>query len=349
MSAPTVTALFRDQKFDALLVTKPENVRYLTGFTGSNGWLLVFPDGAITLYTDPRYTVQSAVQCTCQVVIAKGMLSEAIQEDLKRLKIRRVGFEAEHLTVGRYESFSDFKLKPAKVLIETLRMVKTDDEITKIRASVITNSKALEAALKRFKTGMTETELAAEIDYHSRKFGADGPAFDTIVAVGPNSAQPHARPGKTKINAGILLIDMGAFEAGYASDMTRMVHVGPPTTLYKKGYAAVLESQLAAIDAIKPGVTAGRVDQITRAVLKRHNLDKEFIHSTGHGLGLEIHEPPRLGRKDPTKLEPGMVITVEPGIYQEGWGGIRIEDTVLVTATGCEILTPTSKELRQTG
>ena len=349
MPSPKQPGLFRDRKFDALLVTKPENVRYLTGFTGSNGWLLAFPDGHITLFTDPRYTVQSKQQADCRIIIAKGQLSEAIISELKRLKTRRLGFEADHLTVARHKAFADFKLKSSTGLIETLRMVKSKDEIAKIRTSVITNSNALEAALKRFKAGMTESELAAEIDYRSRKLGADGPAFDTIVAAGPNAALPHARPGKTKIGAGMLLIDMGAFQAGYASDMTRMVHVGAPDIRYKRAYAAVLESQLAAIDAIKPGVTAGSIDLVTRKVLKRHNLDREFIHSTGHGLGLEIHESPRLGRKDKTKLEPGMVITVEPGIYRERWGGIRIEDTVLVTETGCEILTPTSKELRQIG
>jgi len=145
------------------------------------------------------------------------------------------------------------------------------------------------------------------------------------------------------------LIDMGAFRDGYASDMTRMAHVGPATPKYKRAYRAVLEAQLAAADAVKPGVTAASVDRAARRTLKKYGLDREFIHSTGHGLGLEIHEPPRLGRKDKTRLEAGMAITIEPGIYVEGWGGIRIEDTVLVTPRGCEILTPTSKELREIG
>lgn len=347
MGLVPVAELFADQKFDALLVSKPENIRYLTGFTGSNGILLVFPDGHITLFTDPRYTIQAKQQTVCRVIIAKGQLAASILLELKRLKTRRVGFEEDHLTVARQSSFIDLKFKPAGGRIETLRTVKSDDEIAKIRASVITNSKALEAALKRFKTGMTEAALAAEIDYRSRRLGADGPAFETIVAAGTNAALPHARPGRTRIDTGMLLIDMGCFQAGYASDMTRMVYIGEPDAVYRKAYAAVLESQLAAIAAIRPGVTAGSVDRITRHTLRKFNLDREFIHSTGHGLGLEIHEPPRLGRKDKTKLVAGMTITVEPGIYREGWGGIRIEDTVLVTEAGCEILTPTSKELRQ--
>jgi Xaa-Pro aminopeptidase len=194
---------------------------------------------------------------------------------------------------------------------------------------------------------MTESELAAEIDYQSRKLGAEAPAFDTIVAAGERAALPHAHPCPASIGLGILLIDMGAFQDGYASDMTRMVHVGPAPAKYKKAYRAVLEAQLAALEAVRPGVTTGSVDRAARSTLKSHNLDREFIHSTGHGLGLEIHELPRIGRKDKTKLAPGMAITIEPGVYIEGWGGIRIEDTVLVTAKGSEILTPTSKDLRE--
>jgi Xaa-Pro aminopeptidase len=238
------------------------------------------------------------------------------------------------------------ELLPVSGLIENVRMVKDSDEIALIRASVELNSAALEAALRRFKAGMSEADLAAEIDYQSRRRGAEGPAFDTIVAAGERAALPHARPGKTKIGPGMLLIDMGAFREGYASDMTRMLHVGTAPLKYRRAYKAVLESQLAAIDAVKPGARSAAIDRAARQTLKRHGLDKQFIHSTGHGLGLEIHEPPRLGNKDKTILRPGMAITIEPGVYLEGWGGIRIEDTVLVTETGCEILTPTPKDLR---
>jgi Xaa-Pro aminopeptidase len=192
---------------------------------------------------------------------------------------------------------------------------------------------------------MTETALAAEIDYQSRKLGADGPSFDTIVAAGERAALPHARPGAAKIGAGMLLIDMGAFLNGYASDMTRMLHIGLATAKYKRAYRAVLEAQLASIAAVRPGATAASIDRAGRRVLLGYGLEREFIHSTGHGLGLEIHEGPRLGKSDKTKLETGMAITIEPGVYIEGWGGIRIEDTVLVTGYGCEILTPTSKDL----
>ena len=313
---------------DALLVTRLHNIRYLTGFTGSNAMLLLLGGTRAVLYTDPRYTVQSKQQADCAIKIATGGLGKAALKDIRRRRIVKLGFEQDHLTYAQYESLKkelplSAELVPLSGFIEKLRTVKDYAEIALIRASVDTNSKALANALKRLKPGISEADFAAEIDYQNRRLGA------------------------AKIAPGMLLIDMGAFRDGYASDMTRMIHLGPATTKYKKAYKAVLEAQLAAIDAIRPGAKTSAVDKAARDVLKAHGLEKEFIHSTGHGLGLEIHEPPRIGRKDKTKLEEGMAITVEPGVYIEGWGGIRIEDTVLVTATGCEILTPTGKELRE--
>ncbi len=343
--------LVAENKLEALLVTSLHNVRYLTGFTGSSANVLLYRNGNAVLFTDPRYTVQSKQQVNCHIKIAKGPLTRAIAAEISRVQVAKIGFEPEHINVARLEGLK--KALPSKArlisapegLIAKQRMVKDEGEIALIRAAVDINSRALEAALKRFKTGMTETALAAEIDYQSRKLGADGPAFDTIVAAGVRAALPHAHPGAAKIGPGMLLIDMGAFKDGYASDMTRMVHVGPADSHYKRAYAAVLESQLAGIAAVRPGATAASVDRAVRRTLKKHGLDREFIHSTGHGLGLEIHEGPRVGKSDKSKLEPGMTITIEPGIYIEGWGGIRIEDTVLVTKTGCEILTPTRKDL----
>jgi Xaa-Pro aminopeptidase len=339
-------------KLDALLVTNLHNVRYLTGFTGSNGAVLLFRDGRAILFTDPRYTVQSKQQANCRIVVAKGPLSKSALREIERARTVHVGFERDNLSVGQFEALkkdlpSRAQLEPVSGLIERLRMVKDADEIGKIRASVIANSRALEDALKRFRAGMTESELAAEIDYRNRKLGAEAPAFDTIVAAGKRAALPHAHPGAAKIGSGMVLIDMGAFRDGYASDMTRMLHAGRASAKYRRVYRAVLEAQLAAIDAVKPGATTSSIDRAARRTLKKHGLEREFVHSTGHGLGLEIHEPPRLGRKDKMKLEAGMAITIEPGVYLEGWGGIRIEDTVLVTAASCEILTPTTKELRE--
>jgi len=335
-------------KLDALIVSSLHNVRYLTGFTGSNGAVLLYRNRPPVLLTDPRYTVQSRQQATCRIAIVKGPLLKGIVQELDRARPPRLGFERDYLTVGQFDGLrTRGTLVPVSGLIENLRMIKDAGEVEKIRASVTCNSRALDAALKRLKPGMRESEFAAEIDYQSRRLGADGPSFDTIVAAGERAALPHAHPGPSRIGPGILLIDMGAFLDGYASDMTRMVHVGRAAPKYKRLYRAVLESQLAAVDAVKPGATTHAIDRAARTTLKRHGLDREFVHSTGHGLGLEIHELPRIGRKDATVLEAGMTITIEPGIYIEGWGGIRIEDTVLVTPTGCEVLTPTTKDLRE--
>lgn len=345
-------ALLAEPKLDALLVSNLHNIRYLTGFTGSSAALLLYKDAHAVFYTDPRYAVQSRQQVDCRVKIAKGPLVRSILRDIRNSGLGRIGFEQDHLTVGQLEALKKelpvrAELAPVTGIVEGLRMVKDAAEIDLIRASVNLNSGALESALKRLRPGMTEAEFAAEIDYRSRRLGAEAPAFDTIVAAGERAALPHAQPGAQKILPGMLLIDMGAFRAGYASDMTRMVYLGAAPAKYKRAYRAVLEAQRAAIDAVRAGVKASAVDRAARLVLQGHNLDREFVHSTGHGLGLEIHEPPRLGRKDKTKLEAGMAITIEPGVYIEGWGGIRIEDTVLVTANGCEILTPTTKELRE--
>ncbi len=193
---------------------------------------------------------------------------------------------------------------------------------------------------------MRERDLAAEIDLRMRCLGAEKPAFETIVAAGARSALPHAHPTAALLGPQqLVLIDMGSFLDGYASDMTRMLFLGRPNARVLRLYRAVLEAQLAAIDAVRPGVTTAYVDRRARNVLRAYDLDRAFVHSTGHGLGLEIHELPRIGRKDKTRLAAGMAITIEPGVYLEGAGGIRIEDTLVVTAHGCEVLTPTPKEL----
>jgi len=338
-------------ELDAALVTAAPNVRYLTGFTGSNGMVLLTGRGA-TLLTDPRYTLQAKAETAgsgVKVIIAKGPLEAALTPRLKKLK--RVGFENNRVQYRAWEHLQrslplSASLKPLGAVIEQRRMVKSAEEIAAIRESVNINSQAFAAALTRFRAGMTETDLAAEIEYQMRLLGADKPAFDTIVAYRKNSALPHARPGGARIDGnGLLLIDMGTFRGGYASDMTRCIHLGKAGAKTRNLYQAVLEAQLAGVDAVAPGVSASEIDAVTRRVLRKHGLDKAFVHSTGHGLGLEIHEAPRLGKTDKTSLQAGMAITIEPGAYIDGSGGVRVEDTVLVTPTGVEILTPTAKEL----
>ena len=351
----TVAAGLAGRKLDALLVAFSPNLRYLTGFTGSNGNLLITPDRAI-LFTDPRYTMQAANETACQVRVAKGPLTAAVSAAIGRMKLRRIGYEPARMTCDVLESLqSKLPMRaalepvkdPAEGWIEELRTVKSPDEIERIRRSVETNSRAFEQAVARVKPGMRESDLAAELEYRMRRSGAEKPSFETIVAGGARSAWPHAQPTASRLKPGDLtIVDMGAMQDGYASDMTRMLFLGTPDAKVKRAYRAVLEAQLAAIDTVRPGVKASAVDAAARDVLKSYDLDRAFVHSTGHGLGLEIHEAPRIGKRSKAKLQAGMAITIEPGVYLEGFGGIRIEDTVIVTETGCQVLTPTSKELR---
>ncbi len=346
-----VSAGLENRELDAMLLTSLANVRYLTGFTGSNAALLVLPGEAI-FFTDPRYAIQSGREVACRRRVAKGPILAAVAAMAAAQRLRRVGFEPAHLSYEAYDKLRsniplNASLEPVSGWLEALRMLKSETEIALIRRSVAANSKAFERASRRIRPGMRESELAAEIDHQMRRLGAEKPSFETIVAAGERSALPHARPtGAVLKPRQLLLIDMGAFLDGYASDMTRMLFLGFPGPQVKHLYRAVREAQLAAIDAVRPGVTAAQVDRRARQVLKTYKLERTFVHSTGHGLGLEIHELPRIGKKDQTPLAAGMAITIEPGVYLEGVGGVRIEDTVVVTSTGCEVLTPTGKELR---
>lgn len=336
------------QSCDAIVVTTMQNVRYLSGFTGSNAVLLLMRGNAMTLFTDPRYAIQASHETKAKVKVVRRELIPALEVHLAKSKL--IGFENRRISFAAAEGLQKLlklgaSLVAIEAAIEEKRMVKTAEEIALIRESVRINSIAFQRGLKRFRPGMTERELATELDFQQRKLGAEKSAFDTIVASGIRSALPHAHPTDETIPSnGLLLIDMGSFRRGYASDMTRTVHLGRASAKVRTLYKAVLEAQSAAIDAVKPGVTTGRVDRTARTVLKKFGLEKAFVHSTGHGLGLEIHEPPRIGRRDKMRLAAGMAITIEPGVYLEGMGGIRIEDTVLVTANGCEILTPAPKE-----
>jgi Xaa-Pro aminopeptidase len=344
------SAAFGSRKIDALIVASAPNVRYLTGFTGSAGLALLWAGGAV-LFTDPRYAIQAAAQVDCTVRVVRGGLHAEAMKVVARRRLRRIGFEDGRATYRLYREMQaglplGATLEPAAGLVEALRTVKSAAEIELVRRSVLLNSEAFARAMAEAGPGIAESALAAGIDYRMRLLGAEGPAFDTIVAAGARSAMPHAQPSSKTLRANqLLLIDMGASREGYASDMTRMAFLGRPGRRVRELYGAVLEAQLAAIDAVRPGVTAGSVDRAARRVLRAHGVEKAFVHSTGHGLGLEIHEAPRLAKGVETPLEAGMTVTIEPGVYLEGFGGIRIEDTIVVTSSGCEVLTPTSKEL----
>jgi Xaa-Pro aminopeptidase len=350
-----------EHKLDCLVVSSLVNIRYLTGFTGSNALLVATRAGA-TLFTDPRYRTQAREQVSCQVKVAKGPLLPALSAYLRGTarvwsgrkrgaSARAIGFERNRISFVDYEMLKEnlalgASAVPVAGLVETLRMIKSESEIAAIRRSVTATSQAFAASMARCKAEMSESDLAAELEYQMRRFGAEKPAFDTIVASGPRTALPHAQPTPETLGRNrLLLIDMGAMRDGYASDMTRMASLGRPGNDARRLYGAVLDAQLEAIAAVREGVTAGAVDRKARLVLRAGKLDRAFVHATGHGLGLEIHEAPRLGKREKTPLQAGMVITIEPGAYLPGFGGVRIEDTVLVTRQGCEVLTPTSKDL----
>jgi Xaa-Pro aminopeptidase len=338
------------ERLDALIVTALPNIRYLTGFTGSNAVLLISPSVAL-LFTDPRYGGQAAQETGCPVRVVRGPLARGVASRVNRKRWSKVGFEASRITYSSYETLRNLvaggvELRGLSNWIEDLRAVKSEAEIALIRQSVETCEKAFARVVRHIRPGMRETELAAAIDYRMRKLGAERPAFETIVASGSRSALPHASAtSKPLTNGELLLIDMGAQRNGYTSDMTRMLHLGRPSQWVSQVHRAVLEAQLTALDAVRAGRSVSFIDRQARKTLFQHGMSGLFLHSTGHGLGLEIHEFPRLAAGEKTRLQAGMVITIEPGVYQADFGGVRIEDTVVVTPAGCEILTTTPKEL----
>ncbi len=334
----------------ALLISGRSNIRYLSGFTGSAGYLLVGPSSA-TLYTDGRYKTQARQQTTAaDVVITERDPLPTIAEDIKRKRIRRLGFEENRARFAMYDwlrrTLRGRRLVALNGLVEGLRLIKSPDEIAKMRRSALLNARAFRQACRVVRPTWTEARFAAEIEYQMRTLGAEKPAFDTIVAGGLHSALPHGLPRRVPLEPNTLIVvDQGAILDGYTSDMTRMVCLGRVDSARRRLYRAVLEAQLAALDAVRAGVQAATVDRRARQVLRQFKLEKAFTHSAGHGLGLEIHESPRVGPGEKARLAAGMVITIEPGAYLDDLGGVRIEDTVVVTPNGCEIITPTSKRL----
>lgn len=346
----TIDLMLR-HKVDALLVTHLPNVRYLCGFTGSAG-VLATCRGRWAFFTDGRYTTQATEQVQgARIVIAKGPAIAAAAKWLERAQARAVGIEAEHMAVSASSALTKMlprtsKLRETRGLIEGIRIIKEPEEIECIREAVIAGAGLLDVAVRALRPGITEMAVAAEIEYAARQAGASGMSFETIVASGPRSALPHGKASQATIpRNGFVVMDFGVILAGYCSDMTRTAYVGRVSRREREIYEAVREAQQAGIDAVRGGVEAGRVDAAARKVLTRAGLGKHFTHSTGHGVGLEIHESPRIARGVKDVLEPGTIVTIEPGAYVPGLGGVRIEDMVLVTESGCEVLTPASKEL----
>ncbi len=340
-----------DEELDGFMVTHPANLRYLCGYTGSNG-LLLFLAGRRVFFTDGRYTEQAREEVKgARVVIARGPLLPEAAKFIGKSSSAAIGFESDLTTVATAALMKELvhrriEWNPTAGLIMRQRMIKDAEELKLIRAAVELGAKVYRQAAKAVRPGVREVEVAAKLEFVARQAGADGMSFDTIVAAGKRGALPHGRASLQPIpKRGFVVIDSGVILRGYCSDMTRTVHVGLASRVERGWYEAVLEAQLVGIAVVRPGVTAGEVDDATRSVLRKAKLDRYFTHSTGHGVGLEIHEPPRLGKKQSERLVPGMVITIEPGVYVPGRGGIRIEDMVAVTSTGCEVLTPVTKEL----
>jgi Xaa-Pro aminopeptidase len=341
---------------DALLVSHLPNIRYLCGFTGSAGLLLLGEDGSV-FFTDVRYDTQGSVEVKgAKVVIARKALLNALGERIgarrrrSRSKGWTIGIEAEHLTVAERKRLADLmpsgvRLRNATALVERARMVKEDDELDLIRAAVRLGATLFDRALEVLRPGVKEAEVAAEMEYAARLAGAEEMSFPTIIASGARSALPHGRATEQTITAGgFVVCDFGVILAGYCSDQTRTVWVGAASEEARHAYQSVKEAQQAAIAAVRPGVSVGEVDAAARKTLRKAGLGRYFTHSTGHGVGLEIHEAPRVAAGQKELLRPGMVITIEPGVYFSGKWGVRIEDMVAVSEGGCEVLTPTSKD-----
>jgi len=342
--------LIREAKVDALLVTSPFDWYYLNGFTGEAGALVVDGAGA-TLVTDGRFTVQAKDEAPgVKVVLQKDGLYRTCGEQLHRRRLRRVGFDADHLTVAQLGTLrkgagSSVQLQPVRGLVQRLRAVKDDGELAQMRKATALADEVVQSAIRLLRPGVRESEVAAEIEYRMRNLGASGPAFESIVAFGDRAALPHARPTAKRLKKGdLVVLDLGAILGKYCSDITRTVFVGKAPAKVRTWYEAVLEAQATAIDAVGAGRTCGEVDAAARGVLAAYQLDQYFVHSTGHGLGLEVHEDPRLARGQKTPLASGNVVTIEPGVYVPGVGGIRIEDDVAVLRRGNEVLTRAPRE-----
>lgn len=339
-----------------LLVTHLPDLRYLCGFTGSSAALAITRRAA-RLFTDGRYTAQANEEVSGAKVkiVANSPAVNAAQWLAAQPGVEFAGFDPAWTTVAELARLRaalpsrlrrTFLTALSAPLVEPLRWVKDEDELTIMIEAALTGCKLFEHILGYIRPGVAEFEVAAELEYQARKLGAEGMSFDTIVASGVRSALPHGRASRAAIpRRGFLTLDFGIIHNGYCSDMTRTVHLGKPTAKERDTYNAVLEAQENAVATVSAETTCGEVDEAARSVLRRAGLAEAFSHSTGHGVGLEIHESPRVGAGQTTRLLSGMVVTIEPGVYLPGQFGIRIEDMVAVTRTGGQVLTPAPKAL----
>jgi Xaa-Pro aminopeptidase len=363
-----VRAFLREHELDGLIVTHLPNIFYLSNFTGTAA-ILVLTARELVFITDFRYfsSVEASLSTphgcpSARLVRVQGSYEETLAAIIDGLDASRIGFEAAHLSVARYEwlcvtlgtTRGNEKLTPTDRFVERLRLVKDAAEIATIRQAAGMLSEVAVEMLREVRAGQSERDVATTIDWKMKRAGFDRPAFETIVASGPNAALPHARPGSRVLSPGdLVVLDFGGAHDGYCVDLTRTISIGDPDGEARRVHAAVADAAVAAIGAVRPGIRASAIDAAARDSLARRALADAFGHGTGHGLGIEVHEEPRIGparaSSGPSSLDetiaPGMVFTIEPGAYVPGWGGVRIEDDVLVTEDGREVLTSVSREL----
>ncbi len=344
--------LLAEKEIEAILISQPQNRYYLSGFDGSSGLLLITPEKAV-LATDFRYIEQASQQAPdYEIFKTTGDIVDWFLKLVAGLRLRRLGFEAEHATFARYRQLSDIldeeepqlRLVPEDGLVESLRAIKEPEEVELITRAVEISDNAFDYIEGIIHTGMSEQEVAWELEKFVRENGSEPLPFNIIVASGPNSALPHAKTSSRTINAGEpVVIDMGARLGGYGSDLSRTICLGSPDKTFKKIYNTVLKAQLAAITKIEEGMTGEQADSFAREIIEQEGYDEAFGHALGHGVGLAPHESPRLGPNSTDTLTSGMVFTIEPGIYLPGWGGVRIEDTAIIESGKIKVISKARK------
>jgi len=344
-----ISAFLAARKIEGMLVTHPPNIRYLSGFSGGEGALLVL-DRGMFLLVDARYTLWAEAEAPGATVVETTRIWEDTAALLAKKRVRRIGLETAYMTVETYKiirkKLKEISLKGLGDSLDTLRIVKNEEELMAIRRAITCHTRALDETLAWISPSATEREWSIEFAYRARRHGADGLSFETIVASGPRAAMPHAVASDARLDgAGPVVFDHGVVRDGYCSDETATFFLKSPEEKLVRTYNVVKEAHDLAIAAVRPGLKASDIDKIARDRIAADGFEDFFTHGTGHGVGLEIHERPFINKRDKTRLQPGMVFTVEPGIYIKGEGGVRIEDMVLVTEKGCEVLTKRDKSL----
>jgi Xaa-Pro aminopeptidase len=331
---------------DTVVLSAPASVRYVTGFSGE-GWGIV--DDSTTVITDSRYNLRAKQESPdAELIVRTGNMKGPVCEYLTESEAERIGFEADHLTVSQrdelQEELDGIELVALKSLLREARMVKDEEELDLLRRAIAATDRAFAEIAGTLEPGITEKQLALEIERHLLLAGGDKLSFDTIAASGPNAAHPHAEPSDRELQSGdVVKLDFGAQIRGYHADLTRTLFLGEPDEKQCEIYRTVLEAQTQAIKACRAGMSGKDLDSVAREVIEAAGYGDAFGHGLGHGVGLEVHEGPTLGQTSEDTLAAGMTVTIEPGIYLEGWGGVRIEDVVLVTDDGCETLSAAAK------